>query len=339
MVMVLDKEKLDQKQLEKVAAAARLLKEGGIVAFPTETVYGLGVDATNTDAVRKVYEIKQRPTDHPLIVHIGHITQLDYWAQEIPEAAWLLARHFWPGPLTLILRRSPHIPDCVTGGQDTVGIRLPAHPVALKLLNMIGPNKAIAAPSANLYGRISPTTAAHVSATLNNKIDMILDGGSCKVGLESTIISFEHGTVFLLRPGGIPVSAIELVLNKPVISHKSKAPVTRVPGALPSHYAPTTPLQLFHLPELIQTANKLAAQNLHTVVITWSEINSSQLSAPNIQHVRMSRDPVHYGQHLYALLHRYDQAPYNYILMETPPELPAWLAISDRLQRASYAHL
>lgn len=337
--MVLDKGALDQKQLEQIAVAARLLRRGGIVAFPTETVYGLGADATNTDAVQKVYKIKQRPVDHPLIVHIGDMAQLDIWAVEIPEAARLLARHFWPGPLTLILKRSAHTPDCVTGGQDTVGLRIPAHPVALELLHMIGPDKAIAAPSANRYGRISPTTAKHVRYILSDKIDMILDGGACNIGLESTIVSFEDDAVFLLRPGGIPVSAIESVLSKPVISYQNKKTAVRVPGALPSHYAPATPLQLFHLPELVQTAIKLAAQNLRVAVITWSDADVSQFSVPNVQHVRMSSDPVRFGQHLYAVLHQHDQAAIDYILMETPPELPAWLAISDRLQRASQAHL
>ncbi|SER15827.1 L-threonylcarbamoyladenylate synthase [Nitrosomonas sp. Nm51] len=332
-------EKLNQKQLVQISAAARLIRQGGIIAFPTETVYGLGADATNTAAVQKVYDIKQRPTDHPLIVHIGHIAQLNYWAREIPGSARLLARHFWPGPLTLILKRSPHIPDCVTGGRDTVGIRLPAHPVALKLLDIIGPDKAIAAPSANLYGKLSPTTAAHVRTTLGNKIDLILDGGACSVGLESTIIGFDDDAVFLLRPGGVPVSAIESVLNMPVISHKNKIPAIPVPGALPSHYAPTTPLQLFHLSELVQTAKKLAAQNLHLAVITWSGIEPPQFNTPHIQHICMSQDPVLYGQHLYAVLHQYDQAGYDYILMETPSALPAWLAITDRLQRASHTHL
>ena len=170
--------------------AARILCAGGTVAFPTETVYGLGADVTNLNAIQKIYKIKQRPIDHPLIVHISDISHLDYWAQAIPASAWKLAQQFWPGPLTLILRRSRHIADNVTGGQDTVGLRIPAHPVALTLLNELGPEKALAAPSANRFGRISPTTAAHVREELGCDVDMILEGGACEVGLESTIISF-----------------------------------------------------------------------------------------------------------------------------------------------------
>ena len=149
-------------QQEQIVAAAQILRSGGTVAFPTETVYGLGADAANPSAIQKIYRIKQRPVDHPLIVHIGAISDLHHWAQAIPESAWKLARRFWPGPLTLILPRSARIPDCVTGGQDTVGLRMPAHPVALALLRALGPEKALAAPSANRFGRISPTAAAHV---------------------------------------------------------------------------------------------------------------------------------------------------------------------------------
>jgi len=334
---MLNQEKLSSDILKQIAAAAELLNAGGVVAFPTETVYGLGADATNLAAVRRVYDIKQRPAHHPLIVHIGNIAQLEDWSLEIPESAWLLAKQFWPGSLTLILKRSSKIPDEVTGGQDTVGIRVPAHPVAQTLLGMIGPDKAIAAPSANLYGKISPTTAAHVHTALHEKVDMILDGGDCEVGLESTIVAFDHEDVSVLRPGGITVSAIEAAINRPVAIKKNTSAI-RAPGMLPAHYAPTTPLQLHHATTLLRTAQELANLDFRAVVITWSEINTSELSSPNIEHVRMSQDPVNYGKNLYATLHQYDRASCDYILVETPPAQPAWLAVIDRLQRASQSH-
>jgi tRNA threonylcarbamoyl adenosine modification protein (Sua5/YciO/YrdC/YwlC family) len=196
---------LKPELLAQIEAAAAILRQGGVVAFPTETVYGLGADASNPDAVRRIFQIKGRPADHPLIVHLSDKSQLGHWAREVPEAARLLAEHFWPGPLTLILSRNKHVSDAVTGGQDTVGLRVPGHPVALALLRAMGPAAALAAPSANRYGRISPTTAAHVREELGDSVDMILDGGPCEVGLESTIVSFTGDTATVLRPGGIPL--------------------------------------------------------------------------------------------------------------------------------------
>lgn len=336
--MELSAEKLNRDTLEQIARAAQILNKGGVVAFPTETVYGLGADVTNEAAIKKIYKIKQRPTNHPLIVHIGNMAQLEYWAQEIPQSAWKLAERFWPGPLTLILKRNKHVPDSVTGGQNTVGIRIPAHPVALVLLDALGHKKALAAPSANLYGKISPTSAAHVHTALHEKADMILDGGSCEVGLESTILGFDQENVSILRPGGIPVTEIESVINKPVVLMKNQTPETRVSGSLPAHYAPATPLKLYPADTIFHKAWKLSKQDVRLVVITWSEVVPTPAESSNIQHVRMPRDPVSYGKHLYEILHRYDADTFDYILMETPPELPAWLAINDRLQRASYSH-
>ncbi|MDR4516323.1 MAG: threonylcarbamoyl-AMP synthase [Nitrosomonas sp.] len=327
-----------ERQPEQIARAAQILNTGGVVAFPTETVYGLGADVSNDEAIKKIYEIKQRPENHPLIIHISNMAQLEYWAQDIPLSARILAEHFWPGPLTLILKRSKHIPDSVTGGQNTVGIRIPAHPVALALLDALGHKKALAAPSANLYGKISPTSAAHVYTALHEKVDMILDGGACEVGLESTILGFDQDTVSVLRPGGIPVTAIESVIDKPVALIKNQTPQTRVSGSLPAHYAPATPLKLYPADTILHEALKLSRQGARLVVITWSEIASLPVKDSNIQHVRMPQDPVSYGKDLYAVLHRHDTGEFASILMETPPELPAWLAISDRLQRASYSH-
>lgn len=334
-----DTDQLDQTQRSRICAAAAILNQGGIVAFPTETVYGLGADATNPAAVGKIYAIKQRPISHPLILHIGSRAHLEHWSQDIPETAWILAERFWPGPLTLILQKSRHVPDCVTGGQDTVGIRVPAHATALALLDAMHPEKAIAAPSANLYGRISPTTSAHVQAALAGKVDMILDGGPCQIGLESTIVRADQQTVSILRPGGVSVAEIESALNRPVsLAYNTPGQTVRVSGSLPAHYAPSTPLRLYTKAEIGQQALALAGQHFQTAVVTWSEFDPLSLSAPGIRHIAMPPDPVAYGKQLYAALHQCDQIGLDFILMEKPPQKPAWLAIADRLQRASRAH-
>lgn len=331
-----NKSNLSTKQFDDITAAARILCAGGTVAFPTETVYGLGADVTNLDAIQKIYKIKQRPIDHPLIVHISDISHLAYWAQAIPASAWKLAQQFWPGPLTVILRRSRHIPDNVTGGQDTVGLRIPAHPVALALLKALGPGKALAAPSANRFGRISPTTAAHVREELGCDVDMILEGGACDVGLESTIISFCEQTPQILRPGAIALSELENALNSPIIFAHNIKHTIRTSGSLPAHYAPTTPLRMYATAQIWQNALALAAQGLKTVVITWSDISKSQPSTQFIQYYAMPADPINYGKLLYAKLRQLDQAAFDYMIIEKPPGDPAWLAITDRLQRASY---
>lgn len=327
---------LPPEQLDRIAYAVQILNEGGTVAFPTETVYGLGADVTNAAAVHKIYKIKQRPVNHPLIVHINAISQLDYWALAIPESAWKLASHFWPGPLTLILQRSPYIPDVVTGGQNTVGIRIPAHPIALALLDILGPQKALAAPSANRFGRISPTSAAHVQQELGNSVDMILDGGACEVGLESTIVSFHDQSPTILRPGGISLSAIKAVLDEPVVVSNTTNHTIRTPGSLPAHYAPTTPLKLFPTAQIWRKASVLAEQNLHVLVVTWSGTNKPQSIDSSIEQFTMSADPIDYGRQLYAKLRQFDEAAFDYLLFEAPPEHPSWLAIADRLQRANH---
>lgn len=334
-----DTDQLDQTQRSRICAAAAILNQGGIVAFPTETVYGLGADATNSAAVQKIYAIKQRPVTHPLILHISNIAHLQHWSRDIPETAWMLAERFWPGPLTLILQRSQYVPDCVTGGQDTVGIRVPAHATALALLNAMHAEKAIAAPSANLYGRISPTTSAHVQAALAGKVDMILDGGPCQIGLESTIVRADQQTVSILRPGGVSVAEIESALNRTVsLAYSDPGQTVRVSGSLPAHYAPSTPLRLHTKAEIGEQALGLAGQYFQIAVITWSAFDPLALSAPGIRHIAMPPDPVAYGKQLYAALHQCDHTGFDFILMETPPQKPAWLAIADRLQRASRAH-
>jgi len=319
-----------------IAAAAAKLQAGEIVAFPTETVYGLGADISNPSAVRRIFEIKERPLNHPLIVHFADISRLQYWSQEIPDAAWKLAERFWPGPLTLILPRSCHVPRDVTGGQDLVGLRMPDHPIAIALLNELGPEKALAAPSANRFGRVSPTTAAHVREELGGAIDMILDGGPCKVGLESTIVSFSGNTATILRPGGISLVELEEVLHGEVVLPRVNNSTVRVSGSLSSHYAPLTPLEMWKTETLWRRVRELEVEGLRTVVLGWSETGAIISENDSALYFSMPHEATGYGRELYATLRRFDQEKFDRILVEAPPDNPAWLAIADRLQRASY---
>lgn len=333
---------LKPELLAQIETAAAILRQGGVVAFPTETVYGLGADASNPAAVRRIFKIKGRPADHPLIVHLSDKSQLSHWAREVPEAAYLLAEHFWPGPLTLILPRSPHVSDVVTGGQDTVGLRVPSHPVALALLRAMGPTAALAAPSANRYGRISPTTAAHVREDLGDSVDMILDGGPCEVGLESTIVSFVGNSATVLRPGGIPLANLEKVLQQKIAVTDSTGSGVRVSGSKLSHYAPVTPLEILSGGNLWQRACELEAQGMRVATLEWSAPNAVHLtSSGHPEHGRIVRtimpaDPAAYGQMLYATLRQLDGARFDRLLAEATPETTAWLAVADRLKRASY---
>lgn len=322
----------------KLAEAVALLEAGGNVAFPTETVYGLGADITNPSAINRIFEIKGRPANHPLIVHFAVMDRLHYWANEVPKSAQQLAEYFWPGPLTLILPKSSRVPLNVTGGQNTVGLRIPDHPIALALLRALGEDKALAAPSANRFGRVSPTSASHVHEEFGNEVSIVLEGGSCKVGLESTIISFCGSTPILLRPGGIPIASLEDVLKQKIVFRKHQDLTLHAPGTLPSHYAPITPLEIWPTASIQQRAQELAKKELHITLITWS--NHCQLAAArdtsNMHCCLMPANPVEYGHQLYATLRELDQKGFFRLLAEAPPDDPAWLAISDRLQRASF---
>jgi len=329
----------------EIAAAAALLSAGGVVAFPTETVYGLGAEVSSPSAVKRIFEIKGRPFDHPLIVHIADSSKLQYWAEEVPEQAWLLAERFWPGPLTLILPRSRHIPENITGGQDTVGLRVPNHPVALALLNALSPEGALGAPSANRFGHVSPTTAAHVREELGDSVDMILEGGACEVGLESTIVGFEAqnsrkdpSRAIILRPGGIPLAALAEALNGNIAVAEKQNRTPRVPGALASHYAPATPLELWHGEYLPRRSLELELKGLNLGIVTWSDQFSAQLNhwrSSNVTRLSMPPEPEGYGRLLYATLRRLDNERLDCLLVEMPPDEPEWLAVVDRLRRAS----
>jgi L-threonylcarbamoyladenylate synthase len=324
---------------DEIMAAATLLREGGVVAFPTETVYGLGAEISNPSAVRRVFEIKKRPADHPLIVHFADASDLDHWAREVPAQAWRLAERLWPGPLTLILPRTRHVPESVTGGQDTVGLRVPDHPVALALLQELGRERALAAPSANRFGRISPTTAAHVAAELGDAVDMILDGGSCRIGLESTIVGFEGKTPVILRPGGIPMEELAEILGGTVVMLRPMTGTVRVPGALASHYAPATPLELCRSELLWPHALELEATGARVAVVTWSAQDLGQRGGAKnkrVLHFSMPAEPASYGRLLYASLRQLDGERLDRLLVEMPPEGSAWAAITDRLRRAGW---
>lgn len=313
---------------EAIAKAAVILHQGGLVAFPTETVYGLGADAENPDAVRKIFTAKGRPADHPLIVHIGSSEMLDDWAQHIPDAAYQLAARFWPGPLTLIMHKPPKVPLIVTGGQPTIALRIPDNPVALNLLRAFG--GGIAAPSANRYNRISPTQAQHVVSELGDAVDMILDGGPCAIGLESTIVDLTGEQPVILRPGHINRLQIEESLQR-TVSVAQRAQI-RAPGMLEIHYAPLTPALLCSSRELQGKVSQLAGQNKRIGLLSYTgQIqNNSQVHS-----IQMPRSAPDYGKMLYAALHELDELQLDAILVEKLPDTEEWRAINDRLSKAT----
>lgn len=317
-----------------LARAVDLLKAGELVGLPTETVYGLGADAANPAAVAKIFAAKGRPADHPLIVHLPGDAWLEQWAQDIPQAAWDLAEMFWPGPLTLILKKQPWVPDAVTGGQDTVGLRVPGHPVALELLKAFADahtKGGIAAPSANRFGRISPTTAAHVQEELGDKVPLILDGGPCQVGIESTIIDLSRDHPEILRPGHISPVLLGEVLGELPTQHQSQdAP--RVSGSLESHYAPVTPVRLITPERLLDFLTLQRHAGIRCGVLAYDQ--PAQAGMPHRWQM-LPAEPAGYAHDLYGALRDLDHQQLDLIVVETPPASPAWHAVQDRLRRAA----
>lgn len=309
--------------MQSIEQAVTILRAGGLVAIPTETVYGLGADARNAAAVEKIFLAKQRPMDHPLIVHLSDMQQLSAWAREIPPEAKKLAAAFWPGPLTMIFKKAPGVLDSVTGGQDTVGIRMPKHPVAQALLTAFG--GGIAAPSANRFGRISPTTSEAVREELGNAVDLILEGGQCEVGVESTIVDVSQGQPVILRPGMISAADIEAVLHQPVAAAEKKT-LPRVSGSHDMHYAPVTKTQLMSASEIAQ----LTTQDLPFAVVGFTQ------QALGIS-VLMSNDPKRYAHDLYHVLRELDKKKLQRIIVETVPSGAEWDAVRDRLKRAAHS--
>lgn len=310
-----------------LAWAATLLEQGKLVSIPTETVYGLAANALDAAAVARIYVAKDRPQFNPLIVHCANAEQAFSYAVDIPEQAYRLAQRFWPGPLTLILRKSAQIPDLVTAGHDWVGLRVPKHDVSLQLLQQL--SFPLAAPSANPSGYVSPTTAQHVLDGLNGKIDYILDGGPCTVGVESTIVSFANEMPQLLRYGGITPEAIKEVLPDLVIYENKENEAPLAPGQLASHYAPGKKVIIGNLSQLLE---KFAGKNVAVISLQqkFPQLDSSkqiQLSPSGI--------PEEAAQHIFRALRTLDKSDATYILAELMPEEGIGRAVNDRLRRAA----
>jgi len=313
-----------------VERAAALLAAGAVVAFPTETVYGLGADAANVAAVRKVFALKGRPPDHPLIVHLRSATQLPQWAAEVPRDAHVLVDAFWPGPLTLILRKAPGVPLETTGGQSSVGLRCPSHPLAQALLSAFAArgSGAIAAPSANRFGRVSATTAAHVREEFGDSVP-VLDGGEATLGLESTILDLSRGVPVLLRPGAITREDIARVLGAPPRDRDAQSP--RASGTLASHYAPVTPVTLLQADDIGPAVAAASARGERLAVLART---APPVSGCLAWHTA-PREAGAYAHQLYAALRALDANRADRIVVERVPDGQAWEAVSDRLARAA----
>jgi L-threonylcarbamoyladenylate synthase len=313
---------LSDAQIEQAAA---VLRRGGLVAFPTETVYGLGADAANAEAVARLYAVKGRPADHPVIVHFASAEQAFAWAREVPEAARQLAARFWPGPLTLILKRSQLAQDFVTGGQDTVGLRCPAHPLALEVLRAF--DGGLAAPSANRFGRISPTSARHVREEFGDRLPLVLDGGDCAVGIESTIVDVSGATPRILRPGQVSRAAIEAVIGP--VAEGADADSPRASGTLEAHYAPRTPMLLLPREALLHEAREQSALGKRIAVLAIGALPEG------VPGQALPADAEAYAHGIYAAMRALDAGGAGLLLVERPPAGTAWVAVHDRLRRAS----
>ncbi len=311
-----------------IERAVTVLRGGGLVAFPTETVYGLGADAANADALANVFAAKGRPHDHPLIVHIADAVQLANWAREIPSSAHALARKFWPGPLTLILKRAPRVSGLVTGGQDTVALRVPSHPVAQALLRAFG--GGVAAPSANRFGRVSATNAAHVRHEFGDAVDCVLDGGEADVGIESTIVDLSGAQPALLRPGWITARQIEEALGISLAAPSTDSP--RAPGTLAKHYAPQTALMVMEPDLIFELAASLTRQGKRVAVLARSAL---QPLHQGLTWIAAPHDAAGFAHALYANLRALDETGCDVILVEAPPQDAEWAAVADRLARAA----
>lgn len=324
--------------MNAIRAAARKLEQGELVAFPTETVYGLGADAENPAAVARIYAAKGRPSNHPVIVHLAPHADVGYWAAEIPPQARQLIDAFWPGPLTLILKRAAHIPDAVSGGQDSIGLRCPSHPVAQALLQEFKQGRGgVAAPSANKFGHVSPTTAQHVrdefGTAPDNLVNCVLDGGQSDVGIESTILDLSriatHGPV-LLRPGHISAARIAEVIG--IDPRLPDAAAPRASGTLDAHYAPSTPVALVTAAQLPDILQQLSAGRYRVALLRRTALPFEQASAQ----LALPAAPAGYAHDLYAALRAMDGANADIILVEAPPVESDWQGVNDRLRRAAH---
>jgi L-threonylcarbamoyladenylate synthase len=311
---------------EVIYQAAEIIKKGGIVAFPTETVYGLGADAFNPIAVARVFEVKKRPSFDPLIIHVANSEDFEKLAMETPPPVRKLVERFWPGPLTVVLLKKEEVPDIVTAGLPTVAIRMPRHPMTLKLIELVG--SPIVGPSANPFGYLSPTTSEHVREQLGNQVDLILDGGPCEVGVESTIISFLGESPRLLRPGGVPLEEIESIIGKVVVrAIKEEQPLA--PGMLPRHYAPKTPI-LLGWPEMDMNPYR----DKRIGLLAFQEAKYS-LEFSHVEILSKEGDFREAAANLFAAIRRLDASNLDLIVAEPIPEIGLGRAIMDRLRRAS----
>jgi L-threonylcarbamoyladenylate synthase len=314
----------------EIQIAVEALRAGELVAFPTETVYGLGGNANNPQAVKKIFDVKGRPASHPVIVHIDHPRYLQRWVSEMPASAELLAKAFWPGPLTLVMHRGPAVNDIITGGQDTVAIRVPNHPVAQQLLNAFG--GGIAAPSANRYGHVSPTRAEHVREEFGSEVRVILDGGECKVGLESTIVSCLGEAPHLLRPGAITLSQLRAIIPNVQTGPDPAAP--RAPGTHARHYSPTTPVIIVPSKRLESVVNEYTLNREKVAVLAQRPPGTA---GPLMTWINAGGRPDVYARQLYAGLRTLDKVGAKAMLVEEVPEGEKWDAVRDRLKRAATA--
>lgn len=330
-----------------LAHAVRVLLEGGLVAFPTETVYGLGADASDPAAVARIYQAKGRPSNHPVIVHVASVQEMAPWVRDVPPEAFALAEAFWPGPLTLILKRAATIPDAVSGGQDTIGIRCPSHPVAQALLTAFararpGRPSGLAAPSANRFGRVSPTRAQHVRDEFADLVAAgmpVLEGGDSEVGIESTILDLSRlgagGPPALLRPGGLSAESIESVLGCRLAGADAQAP--RVSGSLKAHYAPHTALELCAAATLEQRIDGWLATHPGDLAVVVHSDRLANVARPRVHLIRLPHDARAYARRLYATLRAVDTMGVASVLWEAVPTEPAWDGVHDRLSRAAAA--
>jgi len=309
----------------EIDRAAQFLGAGRLVAFPTETVYGLGANALDAEAVARIYTVKRRPATSPLIVHVASIEMAQSLVANWPEIADRLARRFWPGPLTLVLEKQlekpPVIPPIVTAGLPTVGLRMPAHPIALALIRAAG--VPLAAPSANRFTELSPTTADHVRLSLGSDIDYILDGGPCSVGIESTVLSLAGPRPVLLRPGGISRTELEAIIGPVASAQEAHAGAHPSPGMHPRHYSPRTPLFLVKDGKLPGPGRGVYLQHHHLP------------SRESVQTIQMPAAAADYAAALYEVLHQADAGNHNWIAVDLPPNTPEWEAVHDRLKRAA----
>lgn len=307
----------------EIEAGARLLRAGRLVVFPTETVYGLGANALDAEAVGRIYTVKGRPATSPIIVHVSSIEMARSLVAHWPESAERLARRFWPGPLTLVLEKQPAIPGIVTANLPTVGLRMPAHPMALALIQAAG--VPVAAPSANRFTELSPTTAEHVRRSLGGDVDLILDGGPCEVGIESTVLSLAEARPTLLRPGGISRTELEAVVRPVGWAEEVQAGAHPAPGMHPRHYSPRTTLYL--------AANGKVPDRGRGVFLRHEHAASRVEAGIVIE--QMPQSAADYAAALYDVLHRADAGNYDWIAVDLPPSAPEWEAIRDRLTRAA----